>query len=324
VRMAFIQTLVELAERDPAIVLLTADLGYSVLEPFQVRFPKRFFNVGVAEQNMLGIATGLAEAGFIPFVYSIATFLSLRAYEFIRNGPVAHHLRVRVVGIGGGFEYAKEGLTHYALEDIGLMRLQPGLRVLAPADTRQARAVLQSTWNSPGPTYYRLSKDEKTVIPELEGRFEIGRAQTVRTGKDLLILSLGAAAKQAVQLASELQARENISATVMIIASVRPAPKEDLLEKMKTIPRVLSIETHYTQGGLGSLVAEFIADEGLACRLLRCGVLETPTGITGDQESMESRFGLSGTKLFAAASHFVLTPGTRLDDKPKIPQDGSL
>ncbi len=125
-RATFVRTLMELAEEDERIVLLTGDLGFTVVEPFAERFPGRFFNVGVAEQNMLGVATGLAEAGYVPFAYSIATFATLRSYEFVRNGPVLHRLPVRVVGVGGGLEYGMNGLTHYALEDIALMRAQPG------------------------------------------------------------------------------------------------------------------------------------------------------------------------------------------------------
>ncbi|MCI0555252.1 MAG: 1-deoxy-D-xylulose-5-phosphate synthase, partial [Anaerolineae bacterium] len=111
-RAAFIKTLVEIAEKDSRIMLLTGDLGYGSVEPFSERFPQRFLNCGIAEQNMVGIATGLAEAGFIPFVYSIATFATLRAYEFIRNGPICHRFRVRIVGIGGGFEYGSNGMSH--------------------------------------------------------------------------------------------------------------------------------------------------------------------------------------------------------------------
>ncbi len=133
-RRAFAKTLVELAERDPRILLLTGDLGYMALEAFSDRFPKRFYNMGVAEQNMVGVATGLAEAGFLPFVYSIASFASLRPYEFIRNGPILHRLPVRIVGVGGGFEYGHAGLTHYGLEDVGVMRIQPGITLIAPAD----------------------------------------------------------------------------------------------------------------------------------------------------------------------------------------------
>jgi transketolase len=145
VRATFIRTLVELAEEDERIVLLTGDLGFTVVEPFAERFPDRFFNVGVAEQNMVGVATGLAEAGFVPFAYSIATFATLRSYEFVRNGPVLHHLPVRIVGVGGGLEYGMNGLTHYALEDIAVMRTQPGMTVLAPADFQQARTALAET-----------------------------------------------------------------------------------------------------------------------------------------------------------------------------------
>ena len=151
VRATFVRTLVELAEEDKRIVLLTGDLGFTVVEPFAERFPDRFFNVGVAEQNMLGVATGLAEAGYVPFAYSIATFATLRSYEFVRNGPVLHRLPVRVVGVGGGLEYGMNGLTHYALEDIAVMRAQPGMTVLAPADHQQARAALIASRASPGP-----------------------------------------------------------------------------------------------------------------------------------------------------------------------------
>src|SRR5687767_5357547 len=154
-RESFIDALSELASNDRRVLLLTADLGYTVLERFADRNPDQFFNVGVAEQNMVGLATGLAEAGFIPFVYSIATFATLRAYEFIRNGPVLHRLPVRIVGVGGGFEYGSAGATHYALEDVGALRMQPDLCLIAPADFEQADRALRATWNLSSPVYYR-------------------------------------------------------------------------------------------------------------------------------------------------------------------------
>src|SRR5918912_219611 len=128
-RKAFAETLFELMTQDERILLLTADLGFMVWEAIASKFPGRFFNVGVAEQNMIGLATGLAEAGFIPFVYSIATFATLRPFEFIRNGPVHHNLPVRIVGVGAGYDYGPAGPTHHALEDIGVMRTQPNLTV---------------------------------------------------------------------------------------------------------------------------------------------------------------------------------------------------
>ena len=142
VRATFVRTLVELAEEDERIVLLTGDLGFTVVEPFAERFPDRFFNVGVAEQNMVGVATGLAEAGLRPLRLLDRDVRHARSYEFIRNGPVLHRLPVRIVGVGGGLEYGMNGLTHYALEDIAVMRAQPGMTVLAPADHEQARAAL--------------------------------------------------------------------------------------------------------------------------------------------------------------------------------------
>src|SRR3954454_19018313 len=144
-RATFVRTLCELADRDPRVVFMTGDLGYTVVEPFAERHPDRFFNVGVAEQNMVGLATGLAEAGFIPFVYSIATFATLRPYEFIRNGPVKHRLPVRIAGVGGGFDYGPDGTSHHALEDIAITRALPGLTVISPADFEQARSALRAT-----------------------------------------------------------------------------------------------------------------------------------------------------------------------------------
>src|SRR3954469_2867275 len=159
-RRAFAETLADLANDDSRLVLLSADLGFMALEPFIDRFPGRFFNVGVAEQNMMGIATGLAEAGFVPFVYSIVTFAVLRPFEFIRNGPVAHQLPVRIVSVGGGLEYGHNGISHYGLEDIALMRSQPGITIICPCDTSQACSAVRASMSIDGPVYLRLSKDK--------------------------------------------------------------------------------------------------------------------------------------------------------------------
>lgn len=290
------RTLVELAETDPRILLLTGDLGFMALEPFSERFPDRFYNVGVAEQNMVGLATGLAEAGFIPFVYSIVTFASLRPYEFIRNGPVFHQFPVRIVGVGGGFEYGTNGRSHHGLEDIGVMRIQPGMTVLAPADHLQTAEVVRSTWELPGPVYYRLGKDDRTVVRGLEGRFELGHCQVVREGPDLLIVAMGAIASEAVAAAERLAGR-GIGATVFVVASINPAPISDLTAALANFRVVLTVEAHYIVGGLGSLVAEITADAGLGCRLVRCGVRTNPGESSGSQQYMEHLHGLSGEAL---------------------------
>jgi len=298
-RVSFANTLLEIADRDPRVVLLTGDLGFTVWEPFAARFPDRFVNAGVAEQNMVGMATGLAEAGFIPFVYSIATFMSMRPYEFIRNGPVQHGLPVRVVGVGGGFDYGHNGISHYALEDIGLMRLQPGLTLIAPADPEQTRAAVEATWQQPGPVYYRLGKQAE-AIPALDSRFELGRAQIIRDGDDIALIALGAVAAEAVHALRVLSER-GIKATLVVVSCVQPAPEQDLLEVLSRVPLAVTAEDHYVTGGVGSLAAETIAEHGLSCRLVRCGPRRMPIGDTGSRSYLHDRYGLSAAKLTDAA-----------------------
>jgi transketolase len=300
VRVAFARTLCEIAAKDERVVLLTGDLGYSVLEIFRDKFPKRYFNVGVAEQNMVGLATGLAEAGMVPFCYSIGTFASLRPFEFIRNGPVLHHLPVRVVGIGAGFEYGTAGPTHHSLEDIGVMRTQPGLTVLAPADFAQATTALNATWDLPGPIYYRFGKDDKAIVPGLDGRFELGRTQTVREGDDLLIFTCGPISVDVVAAANDL-AKDGIETAVMVVASVNPVPEHDLVEALGRHRVALTVETHYVTGGLGSLVAEVIADHGMGTRLVRVGVRAGSKGRSGSTAHMHARHGIDKAGIVKAA-----------------------
>lgn len=295
-RQAFIEELIKLAQEDERIVLLTGDLGYTVLEPFAERFPKRFYNVGVAEQNMIGVATGLAEAGYIPFVYSIATFVALRPYEFIRNGPIWHRLPVRIVAIGDGLEYGSEGLSHYVLEDIGLMRLQPGITVIVPADSRQAKTALHKTWGLPGPIYYRISKRDIGPVPNLKGRFSLGKLQFIRPGQDVLFIVMGRLAHQA-HLAAENLAAKKISAEVAVMASICPPPKAQLKRLIRNYKLVVTVEAHYITGGIGSLVAEVRAEIGASCRILRCGVRQIPRLDTGKEAYLWKVHGLSAAEL---------------------------
>jgi transketolase len=298
-RSAFVEALVQMAESDPTIVLLTGDLGYTVLEPFSERFPERFFNVGVAEQNMLGLATGLAASGFKPYAYSIATFASMRPYEFLRNGAVLHQLPVRLVGVGAGVDYGHNGVTHYALEDVAIMRVQPDLAVVAPADPDQTRAALRATATLPGPLYLRLGKDS-AAIPALGGRFRLGRAELIGTGSDLAIVTYGAIAAEAIE-AARLLATRGLEVTVAVVASIAPAPIGDLVALLGRVPLALTLESHYVTGGVGSLVSEVVAENGLACRVVRCGMRSMPRGTTGDAAYLLDRHGLSAEHVAGAA-----------------------
>ncbi len=290
-RKAFIDSLCGIAAADERVILLTGDLGFMVMEPFRARFPRRFINVGVAEQNMIGVATGLAEAGFLPYAYSIATFASLRPFEFIRNGPVLHQLPVRIVGMGMGFEYGHGGPTHYALEDVGVLRTLPGLTIVIPADSPQTTTAIAKTCHLPGPVYYSLGKDDRTRVPGLEGRFELGRVQIVRTGADIAIVTMGSIAQEAVAAAEDL-ATEGIEATVIVVSTFNPDPESDLIEILGAFDHVISLEAQTISGGLAACVGAQIARNGLRCRLHPLAVQASPDGTTGSPADRWRKYGL--------------------------------
>ncbi len=299
-RKAFIDSITQLAAADERVILLTGDLGYMVMEPFRAKFPERFINVGVAEQNMIGLATGLAEAGFLPYAYSIATFASLRPFEFIRNGPVLHHLPVRIVGMGMGFEYGHGGPSHYALEDIGALRTLPGLTVVIPADSPQTTTALTTTAQLPGPIYYSLGKDDRTLVPGLDGRFELGRVQVVRGGADIAIVAMGSIAPEAVAAAVDL-AGHDIQATVIVVSSFNPDPEDDLVRILGKFRHVISLEAQTISGGLAACVASQIACHGLSCRLHALAVKVPQDGTTGSPADRWRKYGLDRMSIAATA-----------------------
>jgi transketolase len=309
-RAAFVRTLIEEAERDDRIMLLTGDLGFMALEPFRERFPDRFFNMGVAEQNMIGVATGLADAGYTPFCYSIVPFAVLRPFEFIRNGPVLHGLPVRIIGIGGGFEYGTAGPTHFGLEDIGAARLLQDTAVVAPADAAQTVTAVRAVAQWPGPAYVRIGKNDRLVVPGLDGRFEFGRVQQVRDGTDAIIFVTGSIAASVVD-AADLLLGEGISAAVAVVSSINPQPVDDVLELVASRHHVIAIETHVRSGGVGSLIAEIIADHGSGCHLLRLGV-DRPFGHRGgSEEYLNQLHGLTAPAIATRIAAFVGGHGDR-------------
>ncbi len=303
-RTEFINTLMDMAAADPRIFLLTADLGWSVLEPFAQAFPDRFLNVGVAEQNLAGIATGLAQVGAIPYIYSIANFVTMRCYEQLRNGPVLHRLPVRVVGVGGGFAYGHAGPSHHALEDLAILRAQPALTVIAPADPAQTRTALRATAGLPGPVYLRVGKGGNSEIPGLHGRFALDRPEVIRPGTDLLYLATGAIAREAVR-AAQLVRRRGLSAGVAVLAHLGFRGGEELCELLAQYPAVITVEEGFTAGGLGSLVAETVAQAGLRCTVNIQGVRTPLAVVTGSPAYLQAQYGLSADRLAWAAGSLV-------------------
>jgi transketolase len=298
-RREFVEALVTAAHADERIVLLTGDLGFAALEPFAEAFPGRFYNAGAAEQNMVGMATGLAEAGLTPYVYSISTFASMRPYEFIRNGPVLHGLPMRIVGTGEGVDYGHNGMTHYALEDVAIMRVQPGLAVITPGASDQVAAVVRAVQTLPGPAYLRISK-QTISVPELADNFELGRLQQLTHGGDMAIIAMGGMSEFAIE-AGRLLSESGVAASVAVAACIAPAPVDDLISLLRSVPVVMSVESHYITGGVGSLIAEIIAEHGIDCRLVRAGVRELPLGIAGGRGFMHSELGLTPDCLVTTA-----------------------
>jgi len=268
------------------------------LEPFRERFADRFVNVGVAEQNMIGIATGLAESGFIPFVYSIATFASLRAFEFIRNGPVLHNLPVRIVGVGMGFEYGHAGPTHHAVEDVSVMRTLPGLAIVIPADSAQTSNAVRQTHAVPGPVYYSLGKDDHIRVPGLNGNFELGKLQVIRSGGSVAIVAMGSVSQEAAAAAEELD-RQGVRASVAILSNFSPDPERDLVALLSRVRQAITVEAQTVSGGLGAFVASAIASNGLTCRLQMLAVRTSPDGSSGSNTNRWRKYGLDRTSIVA-------------------------
>jgi transketolase len=294
-RNNFIKKLIELAKTDKRIVLLTADLGFSVVEEFAKNFPDRFYNVGVSEQNMVGLATGLAKDGFIPFVYSIAPFVILRPYEFAKNGPVFHNLQVRFVGIGCGFEYGNLGSTHHLLEDVALVRVQPNFAYVAPANDDQTIEALEKTYQNSGPIFYRIGKGSVQILDK-QKTFDPNKLQIIESGKKLLILSLGTICSE-VEIAVKNLSQKGINVTFAVI----PTFEKSVLEEIKTLLQkhdtVLTVEAHYLSGGIGSMVAEIIAENSINCKLRRMAVRSLSDGVYGNEKFMYQRNSLSAADI---------------------------
>lgn len=297
-RQAFVAALTELAARDERILLLTADLGFSFLEPFRDRFPDRFFNVGVAEANLIGLATGLAEDGYVPFTYTMAAFALPRAFEMVRNGPVAHRLPVRIVGVGGGFDYGTNGPTHHALDDLALARALRGLEVFVPIDDPQARAAMLATAGRQGPIYLRLGTEERGTLTACDDPFAPGHLTVLKPRtdpRDVGILALGASAFDAIEAANVLESA-GVTVSVAGVSCLRPMPVEGVRETASTSRLIVTVEAHGRDGGLGSLVAEILTEARLQTPLVRIGVTGGDV-VPGSPPFLRSELGLDGASL---------------------------
>lgn len=258
-RTTFIQTLEQLAETDSRIWLVTGDLGFSVLERFRDRFPNRYINVGVAEQNMIGIAAGLAESGRCVFTYSIANFATLRCLEQIRNDVCYHNANVKVVSVGGGLSYGPQGYTHHGIEDLAILRTLPGITVVAPGDPVETDLAVRALAATGGPAYLRLGKASEPTVHATNPRFELGRVIHVREGRDVCLLTTGAMLAPATAAAERLE-QHGVRVAVWSVPTLKPLDTVAIRNAAKRYPVLITAEEHTIVGALGSAVAEILAE----------------------------------------------------------------
>lgn len=291
-RQAFINTLVELAATDSRIWLLTGDLGYSVLEPFRERYPERFVNVGVAEQNLIGVAAGLALAGKIVAAYSIVNFPVMRALEQIRNDVAYHNLPVIIVTVGGGMVYGAHGYTHHGAEDVGVMRLLPNMRVIVPADPVEVAWATRSVCHQPGPTYLRLARGgEPPIHDRLLDETDFGVPIELRGGMDLTIAVAGPLATMAIRAADECR-NIGIQVTIFSVPSLVPLQADAILASAERTGRLLVIEDH-GRGGLGTILAERLTESGIFVAFRSLHYQREPVTTAGDQDALRQMHGIT-------------------------------
>jgi len=254
------QMLIEM-RRDPSIIFLTADLGFNALEPIENMFPNRFINVGISEQHMIGMAAGLACEGKKVVAYSIASFASMRGYEMIRDDVCYHNLDVKVVGVGGGFNYGTAGVTHHTIEDFAIMRVLPHMRVLAPGYSWEAREATKALMRDKGPAYIRLGKSPGVAYEKKDFTFSLGKGFVIKEGKDVVIVSTGNVLDVACKTAEMLE-KQGITVCVVSMPTIKPLDSRLIHKVVPKAKGIFTIEEHTTTGGLGSAVKEVLFDIG--------------------------------------------------------------
>ncbi len=303
-RTAFIERLCALAAHDERIWLVCGDLGYSVLEAFADRFPSRFLNAGVAEQNMTGIAAGLALTGKTVFTYSIANFPIMRCLEQIRNDVCYHNLNVKIVAVGGGLAYGSHGYTHHGVEDLAVMSAMPNLTVAAPGEPIEAQALTDLITSTPGPAYLRLGKAGEPVLHAPETKLQMGKAIQIAGGSHITIISIGGMLGTVLQAADQLRSR-GIDPRILSMPFLVPLDQNAILDAAQSTGGILTVEEH-GPGGLGTAVGEVIATAGIATRFRSLRLGRAPIKVSGSQESLRGAQGLSVEGIVQAVEHMCM------------------
>ncbi len=304
-RAAFFRALLESAERDDRIALVVGDLGFSVVEAFAEKFPSRFVNSGVAEQNMMGLAAGMALCGKIVFVYSIANFPTFRCLEQIRNDICYHNADVKIVAVGGGFAYGSLGFSHHATEDLALMRALPNMTVLAPGDPVEVEWATRAIIERAGPCYLRLGRVGEPQVHQPNAQFELGKAATVSSGRDITLISTGTMLQTIVRVAQRLADR-GVAARVLSMHTLKPLDADAVRSAAAETLAVITVEEHSETGGLGSAVAEVLCSgQRSSVHMQRIAIPSVFSTVAGTQEHLRGVYGLTVDGILTAIEPLV-------------------
>ncbi len=295
-RAAFFNTLRKKYEEDSRTFVLTADLGYKLFDPFQEACSDRFYDIGVAEANMIGVAAGLALSGKNVYCYSIIPFLIMRPFEQIRVDVAYHNLDIKLVGVGGGFTYGLEGFTHFGLEDFALMRSLPNVSVVVPADPFEAQCLATISHAHKGPLYIRLGKTGEPAIHTALPEFKIGKPIYLSEGKRVAIFAIGSMVHVCSQVLERLR-QKGINATLINMHTLKPLDSGAILQAANAHDAIFTAEEHYVDGGLGSAVAEVLAESGKSVLFRRIGVDRLKQCI-GNGDHLKEQYGLDADHVF--------------------------
>lgn len=295
-RNAFADEVARLAAEDPRLVLLSGDIGNKLFDKFKALDERRFYNCGVAEANMMGVAAGLALSGLRPFVYTIAPFTTTRCFEQIRVDACYHHVPVVIVGTGSGLSYAELGPTHHSLEDMAILRTLPGMRVLAPCDSTELRLALRALLQEDGPAYIRIGKKGEPDIHPTLPKFHIGRAIVVRPGNDIALLVAGNMMAETLRAAESL-AQQGVSAEVVSFHTVKPLDESYLQAAVSRFRLIATVEEHGVIGGFGSAVAEWRTKATVFQSQLMFGTGDEFMHEVGSQAYARAKYGLTADNI---------------------------
>lgn len=288
----------QLAQRDKRVFFIGSDLGYKTLDAFKQEMPDRFFMEGIGEANIVGMAAGLAMEGKIPYINTISSFITRRCFEQIVIDLCLHNINVRLIGNGGGMVYAPLGPTHMTTEDLAVMRSIPNMTVLAPADADEMKRLMPATLNHEGPIYIRLAKGYDPVVTKGTDSFKIGKTFSLRHGHDALIITTGITAGPALK-ASENLSSEGIGAAVLHIPTIKPLDAGTIRTHVAGVGVIVTVEEHSIIGGLGSAIAEIIAETDFRTpkKFSRIGIPDTFPDEYGSQATLLERYAITSENI---------------------------